>query len=62
MSSGNHPLRICVLKEEGMDIARSIHEGGDEAHQGQKILCLQVSRQGYFWPRLRKDKRNNIEM
>lgn len=39
----NHPLRICIKREEGVDIARSIHEGENGTHQGWKTLYLQIS-------------------
>lgn len=44
------PLRACVTKEEGEEIALSIHNGGGSAHQSGRRLVLQVSRQGYFCP------------
>lgn len=49
------PLRTCVTKKEGEEIASIIHNGGGGAHRGGRRLFLQVSRQGYFWPSMKTD-------
>lgn len=53
IKDNTQPYKLCVSNEEGKEIATSIHNGANRAHQGGKILNLQVQRQGYYWPQMK---------
>lgn len=56
--SNNYPLKSCVKREDGLEIAQSINDGGNGAHQGWKTLYQQISCRGYFWSQAKKDAKD----
>lgn len=52
MENSNHPMIICVKREEGKEIAKSIHKGGNGAHQGWKTLYKDIF--GLKWNKMPK--------
>ncbi|XP_074373592.1 uncharacterized protein LOC141713933 [Apium graveolens] len=51
----NQPLLRCVDLEEGNYILREMHEGICGNHSGGGSLALKISKQGYYWPTMKKD-------
>ncbi|XP_024018099.1 uncharacterized protein K02A2.6-like [Morus notabilis] len=49
------PLQRCLDDAEAQKVLQEIHEGICGNHSGGQSLALKVLRQGYYWPKLKKD-------
>ncbi|XP_011069634.1 uncharacterized protein LOC105155457 [Sesamum indicum] len=55
------PLLKCLNDSQAEYVLREIHEGSCRNHSGARSLAQKVTRQGYFWPTLRKDTKEFVQ-
>ncbi|KAL0406404.1 UNVERIFIED_CONTAM: Ribonuclease HI [Sesamum latifolium] len=60
--SYTHPLLRCVSQSEGIYLLKEIHDGCCGSHVGTWMLANKALRAGYFWPTMKQDAKQLVEV